>query len=291
MSPELAPTPDHDWITVQVAMQAGESMAPLLPLGDSAAYLWIPKNGCTTLKRAWLVALGPWSVDAAAEPIHLDVHGAVLPYTHWRSPDQLAATARQRQVVAVWRDPVERFVSACRSHLVELTTSRILAKLRNASSSGQDFERCVAVHDALFRRHGVRSYDDDSDPAAMMNRVALELPRWIPCHIDWSHHTLPQTAFLGGDPALIHDLVPMEAINDLVRHWSQAAGRPIPPAPLHVSAGQAAVDPFRRLAVSDLTPEALTALETFYAADRLFLQRWSALHAGLPSGWTPQQAR
>lgn len=274
---------DLSWTDVQLAMRGGQPLAPLLPLGEQAAFLWIPKNGCSTLKRAWLVASGHWPADADAA--HLDIHGAALAHTRWLTPEQLREVASRRHLVAVWRDPIERFVSACRSHLVELSTGRVLARLRaGAGGTGPAYEQMLAFHDQLFRRHGVQSFRDDADPVAMLNRVALDLSRWIPCHIDWSHHTLPQTAFLGDDPALVADLVPMARIGDLVAHWSRASGRPIPPQPLHVSADEAAADPFRRLTVSDLSAEARAALEAFYAADRAFHAAWQARHVGEAPG-------
>ena len=46
-------------------------------------------------------------------------------------------------------------------------------------------------HDALFASLGWPA-SPESDPVEVMNAVAQELPQWIQCVIDWSHHTLPQ---------------------------------------------------------------------------------------------------
>jgi len=61
---------------------------------------------------------------------HDDVHGVSQLHTHWLQAEELKAVAQHRAIVAIWRDPIDRFVSACRSHLVELTTGRIVAKLQ-----------------------------------------------------------------------------------------------------------------------------------------------------------------
>ena len=43
-----------DWAQIQLRLRQGETLTPLLPLGADAGLVWIPKNGCSTLKRAWL---------------------------------------------------------------------------------------------------------------------------------------------------------------------------------------------------------------------------------------------
>ena len=66
------------WSAIQVHLQGGASLTPLLPLGDDAGIVWVPKNGCSTIKRAWLQS------QRFSEPLLLDEpHRAVLPHTHW----------------------------------------------------------------------------------------------------------------------------------------------------------------------------------------------------------------
>jgi hypothetical protein len=259
----------EDWAAVQQAMQHGASLSPLLPLGDDAAYVWVTKNGSSSLKRAWLQArFGAHSVPAT----HLERHRAVQPHSHWLSPEDLRAVAEHRAIVAIWRDPIDRFVSACRSHLVELTTGRIEARLQ-AYSAGDAaaLEGAQAFHHALYTRHGVSSFADHADPVAVMNQVALQLADWIQCHLDWSHHVLPQVSFLGGDPSVYRTILGMGQIHDLIAHWQEAAGVPLEARPLHASEPLAAGDPWRSLQREQLGADALAALEQFYAADRAFL--------------------
>lgn len=274
---------DLGWADVQQAMREGHPLSPLLPIGSDTAYLWIPKNGCSTLKRAWLLCHGPTEHEPiAAAADHDAIHAAALAHTHWLTPTELRQVARQRRIVAIGRDPIERFVSACRSHLRELTTPRFLACL--IASAGDDraaYEATLTFHHELLARHGVASYDENTDPVQMMNEVAVALPRWIPCHLNWSHHTLPQTSFLGTDPAPIASLLPMDAIDALVESWGRTSGRPVPPEPLHSSAPMAEADPLRRLAVGDLHAEALAALRFFYGGDRSFLRQWEEPRSSL----------
>ena len=117
------------WGAIQQQLQSGASLTPLLPLGDDACIVWIPKNGCSTIKRAWL------QLQGCSEASHLaDPHAASRPHTHWLNCDELHAVAPHRRLMAIWRDPIDRFVSACRSHLRELTSSAIDAKLRCSSN-------------------------------------------------------------------------------------------------------------------------------------------------------------
>jgi hypothetical protein len=257
-----------DWLALQQRHRQGEMLSPLLPLGDDAAYIWVPKNGCTSLKRAWL-QLGH---AEAPSTDHLDLHGAGLAFSHWLTPAELQEVSIQRRLVAIWRDPIDRFVSACRSHLLELTTGRIHARLLAAAAGDAAvYQANVVYHDQLFRSHGVSSFADDSAPIAVMNAVALQLADWSHCHIDWGHHTAPQVAFLGADPQLYTSILGMEQIDALICHWSEAAGVAIDATPKHVSAVQSADDPWRRLQRGDLSAEAIAALEQFYAADWAFI--------------------
>jgi hypothetical protein len=267
--PGLRVRTNTDWAAVQQAMQAGASLSPLLPLGNDAALVWIPKNGCSSLKRAWLqLRFGVMPNDALLD----DVHGAVQVHNHWLRPEERKAVAQHRAIVAIWRDPIDRFVSACRSHLVELTTGRIAAKLRSHAGGDEEaLQASLQFHQHLFHRHGVSSFRDEADPVAVMNQVAQQLPAWIPCHIDWSHHTLPQVSFLGGDPSVYRTILGMEQIQALIAHWGQASGVALDLAPQHVSQPLEAADSWRRLRRDQLTPEALAALEQFYAPDRAFL--------------------
>jgi hypothetical protein len=267
--PGLRVRTNADWGAVQQAMQAGASLSPLLTLGDDAGLVWIPKNGCSSLKRAWLqLRFGVMANDVLLD----DVHGAVQVHNHWLRPEERKAVAQHRAIVAIWRDPIDRFVSACRSHLVELTTGRIVAKLRSHAGGDEEaLQASLQFHQQLFSRHGVSSFGDDADPVAVMNQVAQQLPAWIPCHIDWSHHILPQVSFLGGDPSDYATILGMEQIQDLISHWAQVSGVALDLAPQHVSQPLEAADPWRRLRRDQLTPEALAALEQFYAPDRAFL--------------------
>jgi hypothetical protein len=258
-----------DWAAVQQAMQRGTTLSPLLPLGGDAAYVWVSKNGSSSLKRAWLQArFGAANVPAS----HLERHSAVQAHTHWLNAEELRAVADHRAIVAIWRDPIDRFVSACRSHLVELTTGRIEARLQaHAAGDAAALDDALAFHHALYARHGVSSFADHADPAAVMNQVALQLPDWIHCHLDWSHHVLPQVSFLGGDPSPYRTILGMDQIDHLIAHWQDASGVPLEASPLHVSEPLAAGDPWRGLQREQLGADALAALEQFYAADRAFL--------------------
>ena len=228
----------------------------------------MPKNGCSTIKRAWLQLQG-WPLDQLPD----EPHHAVLPHTHWLNRDELHAVAQHRRLMAIWRDPIDRFVSACRSHLRELTSPAIEAKLRRFSNGdGELFQQVVDQHDALFASHGVASFSAESDPVELMNAVAQQLPQWIQCHIDWSHHTLPQVAYLGGDPSLYFSLLGMEQMTPLLQRWQQASGVALDATPQHVSSALANDDRWRGLNRDQLSPAALDALQQFYAADWAFLE-------------------
>lgn len=251
------------WAQMQIDLRNGLTRIPVLPLGHDAAYVWIPKNGCTTLKQAWLSSQG-YASD--------DIHRNALAYTHWMNPDEFRAVMQIRAAVAIWRDPIDRFVSACRSHLRVLTTGAIRTKLQDATAGHPKFlEEALESHDRLFKRHRLCSFDDALDPRIVMNQVALKLSDWISCHLDWSHHTIPQVSYLGGDPSCYSTILGMEQIQDLVQHWRSASGRDLDLSPQHVSAERAVVDRWRRLKREDLDMESLKALKDFYSVDYAFL--------------------
>ncbi|OUW57532.1 MAG: hypothetical protein CBD48_00630 [Cyanobacteria bacterium TMED188] len=260
---------DHQrgWAQIQLQMREGQTLSPLLPLGGDAGLVWVPKNGCSTLKRVWLQIQG---VDCQRPGF--DPHSAALPSAHWLNPQELRAVSEHRSLVAIWRDPIDRFVSACRSHLVELTTAAIHDKLRLSSPDQSSFENALRFHDDLFAGHGVCSFADDADPVHVMNQVALQLPAWIACHIDWSHHTIAQISFLGGDPRCYRTILGMEQIDALLAHWAKESGLPLDLTPQHVSREEATKNPWRSLRRDQLSREALAALERFYAADWAFLE-------------------
>lgn len=257
--------PGH-WPEVQESMRSGQGLAPLLPLGSDAGWIWIPKNGCSTLKKVWL------QIHGRKLSAHNDVHGAVLPETQWLKPEELQAISQTRKLVTIWREPIERFVSACRSHLRELQTDRVLAKLQAyAAGNPQLFEEALAWHHQLYQRMGVESFNASIDPVVMMNQVALQLERWIPCHLDFSHHVIPQVCFTGSDPRVYTSVLGMEQITELARHWSAVSGVLADLSPEHVSASRRD-DPFRALRVADLQADARASLERFYVADWRFLE-------------------
>ena len=51
--PGLRVQDSAQWAAIQQQLQSGVSFTPLLPLGDDGGVVWIPKNGCSTIKRAW----------------------------------------------------------------------------------------------------------------------------------------------------------------------------------------------------------------------------------------------
>ena len=259
--------PAFDWAQIQLQMREGVQLSPLLPLGGDAGLVWVPKNGCSTLKRVWLQLQG-----ANCQRPGFDSHSAALPSAHWLNPEELRAVSEHRSLVAIWRDPIDRFVSACRSHLVELTTGAIHSKLRASSPDQSSFENALRFHDELFAGHGIHSFVDEADPVDVMNQAALQLPAWIACHIDWSHHTIPQINFLGGDPSCYRTILGMEQIDALVAHWAKASGLPLDLTPQHVSSDEAIENPWRRLRRDQLSQEAISALRMFYAADWAFLE-------------------
>ena len=229
------------WAAIQQRLQRGASLTPLLPIGDDAGVVWIPKNGCSTIKRAWLQLRGCRPDQLPDQP-----HHAVLPHTHWLSRDELQAVAPYRSLMAIWRDPIDRFVSACRSHLRELTSPATEAKLRQFSNGDEVlYQQAVEFHDALYASHGVASFSAESDPVEVMNAVALQLPQWIHCHIDWSHHTLPQVAYLGGDPSMYFSLLGMDQITPLLQRWQQVSGVVLDASPQNASAERADNDLWR----------------------------------------------
>ncbi|MFL0758399.1 MAG: sulfotransferase family 2 domain-containing protein [Prochlorococcus sp.] len=263
---------DHQerWLDLQLIMLNGETISPLLPLGSDAAYVWVPKNGCSSLKRAWLQASGTITNITELESTY--VHGAVLPFTHCLRPNELRAVAEYRNLIAIWRDPIDRYVSACRSHLNQLTTKSINARLNIHARGDQSvFDRNHAKYDSSFRKLGIQSLDDNADPRDLMNQVALELNAWVCSFLEWTHHTLPQIRFLGNDPSLYTTILGMNQIGELVNQWRNASGQYIQQKAENVSKDHVD-DPFRMLSRGDLNSQAIDALESFYACDRDFLE-------------------
>ena len=261
---------DQDWCNIQFKMREGVSLTPLLPIGSDAAYIWIPKNGCTSLKIAWLNQFGSLADQQGPDPV--EAHRHALLNTYWLNRAELEAVAEHRQLLAIWRDPIERFVSACRSHLRQLTTSALYKKFWDSAEADQArFDEAFTAHNQLFLRHGIRSLADDADPVELMNQVALQLRAWIACHLDWSHHTLPQINFLGGDPGLYTTILGMKQIDVLIAHWQSMRGEMQQQIRQHVSAEQQA-DSYRKLRREDLQNEALEALNRFYASDFAFIE-------------------
>ena len=263
---------DHQerWLDLQLIMLNGETISPLLPLGSDAAYVWVPKNGCSSLKRAWLQASGTITNITELESTY--VLGAVLPFTHWLRPNELRAVAEYRNLIAIWRDPIDRYVSACRSHLNQLTTKSINARLNIHARGDQSvFDRNHAKYDSSFRKLGIQSLDDNADPRDLMNQVALELNAWVCSFLEWTHHTLPQIRFLGNDPSLYTTILGMNQIGEVVNQWRNASGQYIQQKAENVSKDHVD-DPFRMLSRGDLNSQAIDALESFYACDRDFLE-------------------
>ncbi len=272
---------EEDWAQIQLRLRQGETLTPLLPLGVDAGLIWIPKNGCSTLKRAWLQLQG-----TASPEIYSEIHQSVLPSTHWLRPHELNAVAQHRSLIAIWRDPIDRYVSACRSHLIDLTSGRIHARLKaNTQGNPQAYEQALAFHQQLFKEQGVCSFNDNDDPVKVMNAVALQLPAWIQCHLDWSHHTIHQVSYLGGDPRPYATLLGMEQIDWLLQQWGRSAGIQLDTTSQHVSQPLAGSNPWRRLQRDQLSPEAIAALHRFYAADWAFLELAQQLlgHASHPA--------
>jgi len=266
--PGLRAQSGEEWAQIQLRLRQGETLMPLLPLGADAGLIWIPKNGCSSLKRAWLQLQGTPAAQLTA-----DIHQVVMPSTHWLRPNELNAVAQHRALVAIWRDPIDRYVSACRSHLVELTSGRIHAKFHDrCQGNSQTYEQVLSFHQQLFKEQGVCSFDDNADPVEMMNAVALQLPAWIQCHIDWSHHSIPQVSYLGGDPRPYATLLGMEQIDWLLQQWGQSAGMPLDIIPLNVSQDLEQDNRWRYLQRDQLSSEAIVALHRFYAADWAFLE-------------------
>jgi hypothetical protein len=169
---------------------------------------------------------------------------------------------------------------------VELTSGRIHAKLHESCQGNSEaYEQALSFHQQLFAEQRVRSFDDNADPIEVMNAVALQLPAWIQCHIDWSHHTIPQVSYLGGDPRPYATLLGMEQIDWLLQQWSQSAGIQLDTTPQHVSQDLEQADPWRRLQRDQLSSEAMAALHRFYAADWAFLELAQQLlgHASHPA--------
>ena len=259
--------PGRDWPQIQLQMRAGGQLSPLLPLGGDAGLVWAPKNGCSTLKRVWLQLQG-----ADCQRLGFDPHSAALPFAHWLNSEELRGVSEHRSLVAIWRDPIDRFISACRSHLAELTTGAIHAKLRAASPDQSCWEDAILFHEKLFERQGVSAFAADSDPVDVMNQVALMLPAWIACHLDWSHHSIPQIGFLGVDPSCYRTILGMDQINALLAHWSEASGLSLDLSPQNVSSEEMSQNPWRRLRRDQLSPDAIAALQRFYVADWAFLE-------------------
>jgi hypothetical protein len=263
---------DHQerWLDLQLIMLNGETISPLLPLGSDAAYVWVPKNGCSSLKRAWLQASGTITNITELESTY--VHGAVLPFTHCLRPNELRAVAEYRNLIAIWRDPIDRYVSACRSHLNQLTTKSINARLNIHARGDQSvFDRNHAKYDSSFRKLGIQSLDNNADPRDLMNQFALELNAWVCSFLEWTHHTLPQIRFLGNDPSLYTTILGMNQIGEVVNQWRNASGQYIQQKAENVSKDHVD-DPFRMLSRGDLNSQAIDALESFYACDRDFLE-------------------
>ena len=84
-----------------------------------------------------------------------------------------------------------------------------------------------------------------------MNAVALQLGAWIVCHLDWSHHTLPQVSHLGGDPSLHSSILGMDWIDVVLHNWQEARGVRLDRTPQHVSSAVASNDPWRCLQRQD----------------------------------------
>ena len=89
--PGLRVQDSAQWAAIQQQLQNGTSLTPLLPLGDDAGIVWIPKNGCSTIKRAWLQLRGYPQDQLPDEP-----HSAALTHTHWLNRDELHAVAPHR---------------------------------------------------------------------------------------------------------------------------------------------------------------------------------------------------
>lgn len=285
--PGLRVSNNLDWAGIQQAIQAGATLTPLLPLGDDAGYVWIPKNGCTSLKRAWLKV--HQGLNSTLDD-HAKIHGQVKLQTHWLNPEELRTVGVHRGLVAIWRDPIDRFVSACRSHLMELTAGAIQRKLEQfAGGDAAKLDEVMNWHQDLFQREGVVPFADDIDPVEAMNQVALQQKAWLRCHIDWSHHTTPQVSYLGTDPTPYRTILGMEQIKVLIDHWSSVSGVALDTAPQHESKALEASDPWRSLHIDQLSPEAVTALQRFYTADWAFLElaqqhlgQWPAQNATQP---------
>jgi hypothetical protein len=244
--PGLRVTSPDLGLQLQQTLEAGESRIPLLPLGGDAAYVWVPGNGSTRLKHAWLVASGIRPDGWTPENDGI-VHALTLPHTFWLDPHQLEAVVAHRRLVAIWRDPLERFVAACR-----------------------------------YRLHALSIAGADATPVERMNHVALDLATSRPGDLEWSLRTLPQTSYLSGRPDLYTTLLDLNAIPKLVAHWSQVSGTAIPPAFSTTRGAELCVADLQPEAVSAL--EAIYASDrAFLALARLRLGSANPFSASAPS--------
>ena len=259
---------NSSWVDVQRRMQNGEKLSPLLLLGEDAGYVWVPKNGCTTLKAAWLQLQHNSKVEK-----HDEVHAGVLGETIWCNCDELRSIAHQRKLMVIWRDPIDRFVSACRSNLKNLRNKNMHRKMRSIAPNNNIYQEMIKHQEWLYSKHGVKLLSDNIEPAEAMNDVALHLEAWIACHLDWSHHTLPQVSFLGDNPRIYNSILGMKDINSVISQWGSDAKTILDTDRRHSSAPLAAKDPWRNLQRHNLTIEAVAALEQFYSADRDFIKQ------------------
>lgn len=178
-------------------------MAVIVPaLG--LAYFPVPKNACSTIKEA-LFALNegrPFQPFPLPDGRTGFIHDIPAYKSRLVAPEAWEATRGMRRI-AVVRDPLRRLVSCYKNRVQHF---------RELSPDRADL--------AALARHGV-------PPEPDFDTFVEQLEGYRAASPSIRHHSDPQTAFLGRDPARFADVFRMEELPRLAGLLSSLAGREV----------------------------------------------------------------
>jgi hypothetical protein len=206
------------------------------------AYFPAPKNACTSLKTLmYFLQTGEKFVK------HVGTDGKLI-FIHdmIKSPKFVLhdpASTEDCFRFAVVRDPIERFCSFYANRVVDF----------------KELSEKV-VHGPLARELGLKADPD-------INEFVDKLAAYRYFNEGISHHTDPQTYYLGPDPSYFHKLYDIKQLGQLLEDLRSKTGQDVELPRFQVSASHAPA--------SDLTRHSLRALRQFYSGDYAFLRGMS----------------
>jgi hypothetical protein len=216
-------------------------------------YLPVPKNACTSLKTLFFEADTGRTLESLAEEIGGALRLESVIHRRFVAREdggRLPRLGPDHAVVAVLRDPVDRFLSGYRN--------RILAR--------RDLRR-VARQPAVRAVLDERGLSDAPDAEAF----AMGIAGYVAAHPMLRHHFRPQADFLRHAVPRLTLVTNLGGLDRVVALFEERAGRRLALRHLQTAG--------REFQVPPLSAAALAALRAYYAEDDALLRHFGLARA------------